>query len=71
MQIFLKKVYKKAEGKAKFFYEFRRLAERLCKNIGDEEWAKKVYNKAKSKARYPSDFDCLNKSIFKSFGEYQ
>jgi len=62
-------LYAKSEGEAKFFYEFRRLAECLFKNLGDKEWAREVYKKAASKAIYASEFNCLATSVRKNMGE--
>ena len=62
-------LYVKSEGEAKFFYEFRRLAECLFENLGDKEWARKVYKKAAGKAVYTSEFNCLATSVRKNLGE--
>ena len=37
-----KKIYKKAEEKAKDNSEFEELAESIRENLGDKEWAKKI-----------------------------
>jgi len=62
-------LYVKSEREAKFFYEFRRLAECLFKNLGDKKWARAVYKKAASKAIYTSEFNCLAISVRKNLGE--
>ncbi len=63
-----RKLYKKAEGKAEVFYEFRWLVECLCKNLGDKEWAKKVHKKAANRAKDPSDFNRLTSSVYENLG---
>ncbi len=63
-----KKIYQKAEDKAKAFYEFRWLAERLCENMGDLDWAKSGYRKAENKANDSSDFCRLKNSMYENLG---
>jgi hypothetical protein len=64
-----KDLYTKSEGEAKFFYEFRRLAECLFKNLEDKKWARELYKKAGSKALYTSEFNCLTSSVRKNLKE--
>ena len=42
-----KKIYKKAEEKAKNDYDFNDLAESIRKNLGDKKWAKLLDQKVK------------------------
>jgi predicted DNA-binding WGR domain protein len=48
---------------------FRKLAESVCENLGDKEWAKKVYKKAEGKAEDYSDFSDLAYSIQENLGD--
>jgi len=63
------KLYKEAEVRAQGFYDFRWLAESLCKRLGDKEWAGKVYKQARDKAKDPSDFNRLANSMRENLGE--
>ena len=64
-----KNLYTKSEEEANAFYEFRRLAECLFKNLEDKKWAREIYKKAGSKAIYTSEFNCLTSSVHKNLKE--
>ena len=54
-----KKVYKKAEEKAKKSADFCKLADSLYEKLGDKEWALKNYIKADKIAYECDDYDIL------------
>ena len=65
----MKKVYKKAEGKAEDCSDFTSLAESLHETLKDKVWVKRVYKKAVDKAANRYECETLAENLRDILGD--
>ena len=65
----LKEVYKKWEGKTEDSFDFRNLADSICKHLKDKELLREVYKKWEGKTEDRYDFRYLADSLIKNLGD--
>tara|TARA_A100001015_G_scaffold257192_1_gene299689 strand:+ start:199 stop:945 length:747 start_codon:yes stop_codon:yes gene_type:complete len=64
-----RKVYKKAEGKAKTSDDFRFFGQSLFEKLNDKEWSLKQYKKAEDKAEYSEELYYIARALAEDFND--
>ncbi len=65
----IKQEIEKAIDKAEDSYDYRKAADSIIKDLGDENWAKALYNKAIDKAEATNDYSHIAESIIENLGD--